>query len=108
MRVSGAIGAAAAALLAVTLVGCADTTQTYERITVIEGGNGLALLCLDGATAEEPPSCSDSNPAIMTWDWIGLDHREAQGVRWGEYRIVGEAYGDMFMMFEPPTMPASE
>ncbi|SFS17976.1 hypothetical protein SAMN04487783_2466 [Agrococcus baldri] len=92
---------AAAALLVLT--GCASTAQTYERVTVVEGGDGLALLCIDGATETEPPACSADNPAILAWDWIGLDHREAGGVRWGQFRIVGEQFGDMFMMVEPPS-----
>jgi hypothetical protein len=97
--------AAAALVVAAALAGCADTTQTYERITVLEGGDGLALLCLEGTGGGEPPTCSDDNPTIMGWDWIGLEHQESGGVRWGEFRIVGEQYGDMFMMFEPPAAP---
>lgn len=94
-----------AALALVALTGCADTAQTYDRVTVIEGGDGLAVLCTGGVTDAEPPECAGGGPAIMGWDWIGLDHRESGGVRWGEYRIVGEAYGDMFMLFEPPGEP---
>lgn len=100
MRQGAAAVVAAAALLGLT--GCAPTAQTFESVTVIEGEDGLALLCIDGATASVPPQCSDANPAILGWDWIGLEHLEAGGVRWGEFRIVGDQFGDMFMMVEPP------
>src|SRR5690606_26261191 len=103
VRVSGRAAAVTAAIALLALTGCAPTAETYENVTVVEGGDGLALLCIDGATATEPPECSAGSPAIFAWDWIGLDHREADGVRWGQFRIVGEQFGDMFMMVEPPS-----
>lgn len=36
-----------------------------------------------------PPQCGRDSPQVTNWTWSGLDHEQAQSVRWGTYRFTG-------------------
>ena len=103
-------------LLAVLLVGCGDRTgatdptdpgerpsavppadgpvQTRAPVTVMD--TGRPELCLGAVAESYPPQCG--GPPLVGWSWA--DHpgafEETQGVRWGEFHLVGTFDGETF------------
>ncbi|UUZ60475.1 hypothetical protein [Nocardioides sp. B-3] len=68
---------------------------TSRPTTVLDDGDGPEL-CLGGVAQSLPPQCS--GPAVL--DWARADHagayEEANGVRWGDFTLVGEWDGTAF------------
>ncbi|EON22853.1 hypothetical protein CF8_3216 [Nocardioides sp. CF8] len=68
---------------------------TTWRTTVLDDGDGPEL-CLGGVAESLPPQCS--GPPVLDWTWA--DHagayEEADGVRWGEFTLVGDWDGTAF------------
>lgn len=96
------LAVAVASVLAGALASCGSDAPNTERATVIDSGDGRAMLCLEGVMESYPPQCAGDIPVIEGWDWSSLEHEEAGGVRWGEYRVTGERQGDVFVLSEPP------
>jgi hypothetical protein len=70
--------------------------------TVLENAEHGPQLC--HAVADSlPPQCGGKD--VVGWTWDGLEHEEAQGVRWGYYRLVGTWDGTAFTLTEPATVP---
>jgi hypothetical protein len=69
--------------------------------TVLEAPGRGAMLCF-GVDMSLPPGCS--GPPITNWDWNAVGgEQSAQGVTWGDYRVVGTWDGRSFTLVEPPT-----
>ncbi|WP_345216682.1 hypothetical protein [Georgenia halophila] len=69
-----------------------STVTTRLPTTVLDDGDG-AELCL-GAVAESlPPQCG--GPKLLGWDWADQNgsFEEVDGVRWGQFLVVGEYDG---------------
>lgn len=109
--------AAAPALLAVVLLSAcaqpssggvpptaADEVPRYSvTATVLENAEHGPQLCHSVAESL-PPQCGGKD--VLGWTWDGLEHEEAQGVRWGYYRLIGTWDGTAFTLTEPATAPA--
>lgn len=75
-------------------------TELTVSITVIDDGSG-ARLCASVMTSL-PPQCGAGMP-IDGWSWEGLAGVEEQdGVRWGEYSLVGEYDGERLTLTREP------
>jgi len=69
---------------------------------VLEGGGHGPQLC--AMVAESfPPQCS--GPDVVGWDWSKVEHESQNGVKWGEYRVVGTWDGARLTLTEPPGAP---
>ncbi|WP_157530496.1 hypothetical protein [Microtetraspora niveoalba] len=47
-----------------------------------------------------PPQCG--GPDVVGWDWNAVEHSARNGVRWGEYHVVGTWDGTRLTLTEPP------
>lgn len=74
------------------------------RATVLDDGEG-PMLCLGGIAMSLPPQCS--GPDVADWRWDDHpDHESVDGVRWGEYTMVGTWDGASFTPADVrPTTP---
>ncbi len=86
----------------------APTRRTIGPRSVLTG-QGLVrqldddppVLCLGPVARAYPPQCS--GPLIFGLDWTEMpNYRQAQGVRWGEARVVGTYDGQAFTLIRPP------
>lgn len=50
-----------------------------------------------------PPQCSGT--ALVGWDWNAVRHESRNGVKWGEYTVVGTWDGTRLTLTEPPKAP---
>lgn len=111
---------AVGALVAVALTGCATAQPAGPASdpppapaspaasgSVI--GQGLVLqrdgeepvFCLGPVLESYPPQCS--GPAIVGWDWTGIELVEsANDVTWGSFAVVGAWDGERFTVTEDP------
>lgn len=118
-------GIVLALLLAGALMGCGDATSVEAepgppaasptamlpadgpvraRATVLDDGEG-PMLCLGGIAMSLPPQCS--GPDVVDWRWDDHpDHESVDGVRWGDYTMVGTWDGTSFTPTDVrPTTP---
>lgn len=66
----------------------AGEVETRMTATVLDDGDG-AELCLGGVAESYPPQCSGLK--LPGWDWAAHEghFEEANGVRWGDFHVVG-------------------
>ncbi|MGI5162483.1 hypothetical protein [Microbispora sp. CA-102843] len=92
----------------VTLTACgtapaATTTASLTRYqadpTVLSNPQHGPQLCASVAESL-PPQCG--GPDIIGWDWNRVQHSARNGVRWGEYHVVGTWDGKSLTLTEPP------
>lgn len=115
--------AAAAALSALALSGCATAAAgdssgqslgtTYPRPpagevvaqgTVMDVAGDIEL-CLGAIAESYPPQCSGI--PLEGWSWEGIDGSETSGdTRWGAYALQGTYDGSAFTSTQPPVMLA--
>lgn len=99
------------------LAGCGTTEREVlpeaPPVPAVHAGTGLVLenaqhgpqLCLGGFDSSYPPQCG--GVPLRDWDWASVSGQEsANGVTWGEYRVVGRYDGTSLTVTEPPTAPA--
>jgi hypothetical protein len=74
----------------------------YEaNATVLQDGKEPPMLCLGGILLSLPPQCGTI--PIANWDWDAVQGEERlNGVRWGDYHVVGTYDGDSFTLSETP------
>ncbi len=86
---------------------------------VREGPTGGPQLCLGGVAWSKPHQCG--GPHLVGWDWNALPSESADGVRWGNYNVVGtytapprmthtaatEPGSSTFTLTQPPTVPSA-
>jgi hypothetical protein len=74
----------------------------YEAsATVLQDGKEPTMLCLGGILLSLPPQCGTI--PITNWDWAAVPGEERlNGVRWGNYHVVGTYDGDAFTLAETP------
>ncbi len=76
----------------------------YETSTMVIDAGPDPELCLGVVLESLPPQCD--GPAVLGWSWDEVDGEEAaDGVRWGEYRVVGTWDGEALTLTEPPGPP---
>lgn len=90
-----------------------ELLTTRYATTVLDDGDG-AELCLGGVAESYPPQCG--GPRLVGWDWADHEgaYEEANGVRWGDFLLVGSYDGEEFTVEEvldeaewpEPTVPA--
>ncbi|WP_433221137.1 hypothetical protein [Microtetraspora malaysiensis] len=51
-----------------------------------------------------PPQCDGLD--VIGWDWDAVEHSDQDGVRWGEYHVVGIWDGTSLTLTEPPRPPS--
>lgn len=69
--------------------------------TVLEIDGEDPVFCLGPVMESYPPQCD--GPAIVGWDWEGIDIKESSnGVTWGTFAVVGEWDGAVFTVKETP------
>ncbi|MEU8108809.1 hypothetical protein AB0C18_34395 [Nonomuraea muscovyensis] len=88
----------------VTLAACgtsppAPPTRYEADGTVLSDSRHGPQLCANVATSL-PPQCG--GPDIVGWDWNTVKHSARNGVRWGEYHVVGTWDGARLTLTEPP------
>jgi hypothetical protein len=99
-----AAGASAVALarrpgLGVDVGSSRDGARYEVDATVIDAGAG-PVACAE-VLASRPPSCGAGWP-VQGLDWEEVDSETANGVRWGELRLVGTWNGHRLVLVEPP------
>ncbi|MFE3450504.1 hypothetical protein ACFXJ8_16375 [Nonomuraea sp. NPDC059194] len=92
-------------VLLVTLTACgtapaatAPSTRYQADMTVLSNAEHGPQLCAMVAQSL-PPQCG--GPDIVGWDWTTVEHESRDGVRWGEYHVVGTWDGDRLTLTEP-------
>ena len=50
-----------------------------------------------------PPQCSGTD--LVGWDWSSVEHEARDGVKWGEYTVVGTWDGTRITLTETPKAP---
>ncbi|WP_204052424.1 hypothetical protein [Microbispora siamensis] len=90
----------------VTLAACgtgpattASPTLYQADLTVLSNPQHGPQLCAFVAQSL-PPQCG--GPDIIGWDWNAVKHSTRNGVRWGEYHVVGTWDGKSLTLTEPP------
>jgi hypothetical protein len=83
----------------------ADTPVSDRRYeasaTVLQDGKEPPMLCLGGILLSLPPQCGTI--PITNWEWDAVPGEERMnGVRWGDYHVVGTYDGDAFTLTETP------
>jgi hypothetical protein len=66
--------------------------MTPQPLTVLDDGDG-ARLCLGAVLESYPPQCGGPLLGGWGWDAYGGHYEEANGVRWGEFHVVGRYDG---------------
>ncbi len=69
-------------------------------VSVLDNGVDGPQLCYAMKTSL-PPQCG--GPAVNGWDWSKVEHEEANGVRWGDYNLVGMWENNEFTLTREPT-----
>ncbi|WP_433222306.1 hypothetical protein [Microtetraspora malaysiensis] len=77
----------------------ASLTRYQADATVLSNPQHGPQLCAFVAQSL-PPQCD--GPDIIGWDWNGVQHSAQNGVRWGEYHVVGTWDGKSLTLTEPP------
>ncbi|MGV9774112.1 hypothetical protein [Streptosporangium sp. NPDC003464] len=77
----------------------AAPTRYQADGTVLANAEHGPQLCAAVATSL-PPQCG--GPDIVGWDWNAVEHSARNGVRWGEYHVVGTWDGGRLTLTEPP------
>ena len=97
------------------IAGCGATDRAVTGAPAepaVYAGTGLVLekarhgpqLCLGGIADSSPPQCA--GVPLRGWDWEGVaGQASANGVTWGEYRVVGQYDGMSMTVTEPPAAP---
>ncbi|MEV0230831.1 hypothetical protein [Nonomuraea sp. NPDC050786] len=93
-----------AALMALAACGTAPaatapSTRYEADLTVLSNPQHGPQLCAFVAESL-PPQCD--GPDIIGWDWNAVQHSAQNGVRWGEYHVVGTWDGKSLTLTEPP------
>ncbi len=69
--------------------------ELYGAGTVLQKGDGPAMLCLGGVRTSNPPQCE--GPPIAGWQWSRVEgEQRSDGVTWGDYVVVGTFDGSAF------------
>jgi hypothetical protein len=81
--------------------GAAAAQELTTRTTVLSrDGSAAPVLCLDVVLESYPPICD--GPAVLGWDWSGLEGAEtAAGTTWGRYEVTGTWDGTAFTVTSP-------
>lgn len=68
---------------------------TGYPVTILDDGDGPEL-CLGGVLTSYPPQCG--GPRLVGWDWADHEgaYEESQGVRWGDFVVIGRYDGEEF------------
>ncbi|XVQ89412.1 hypothetical protein ACQP2K_18940 [Microbispora siamensis] len=77
----------------------ASPTLYQADLTVLSSPQHGPQLCAFVAQSL-PPQCD--GPDIIGWDWNVVKHSTRNGVRWGEYHVVGTWDGKSLTLTEPP------
>ncbi|NRQ35237.1 hypothetical protein HII36_25920 [Nonomuraea sp. NN258] len=101
-----AVLALAAALTTVSSSSAAPAAAPARytaSLTVLESPEHGPQLCV-GVQFSDPPQCTGLD--VAGWDWSAVRHEAREGVRWGDYRLVGTWDGARLTITEPPGEPA--
>ena len=92
-QVSGSAATPAGPVVSPTAIPAA-AGAVEATATVLDDGDGPEL-CLGGVADSLPPQCD--GPPVEGWDWdVHPEHESVDGVKWGEFRVVGEWDGTTF------------
>lgn len=70
--------------------------------TVLEDADHGPLFCRI-VNASMPPQCGGTD--LVGWDWSSVKHEARDGVKWGEYTVLGTWDGTRITLTEPPKAP---